>query len=51
MILFSLITALILNRDIVLRGFFRAVFFYPVLLSARGRGADLEMDFCSAMAC
>ena len=33
MILFSLITALILNRDIVLRGFFRAVFFYPVLLS------------------
>jgi len=33
MILFSLVTALILNRDIVLRGFFRAVFFYPVLLS------------------
>lgn len=33
MILFSLIAALILNRDIVLRGFFRAVFFYPVLLS------------------
>ncbi len=33
MVLFSLITALILNRDIVLRGFFRAVFFYPVLLS------------------
>lgn len=33
MILFALITALILNRDIPLRGFFRAVFFYPVLLS------------------
>lgn len=33
MILFSLFTALILNRDIPLRGFFRAVFFYPVLLS------------------
>jgi alpha-1,4-digalacturonate transport system permease protein len=33
MILFSLLTALILNRDIPLRGFFRAVFFYPVLLS------------------
>jgi alpha-1,4-digalacturonate transport system permease protein len=33
MIAFSLVTALILNRDIVLRGFFRGVFFYPVLLS------------------
>jgi alpha-1,4-digalacturonate transport system permease protein len=33
MILFSLITALVLNRDIVARGFFRGVFFYPVLLS------------------
>lgn len=33
MILFSLITALILNRNIPLRGFFRSVFFYPVLLS------------------
>lgn len=33
MIVFSLITALILNRDIPLRGFFRSVFFYPVLLS------------------
>jgi len=33
MILFALITALILNRDLPLRGFFRAVFFYPVLLS------------------
>jgi alpha-1,4-digalacturonate transport system permease protein len=33
MILFSLIAALILNRDLPLRGFFRAVFFYPVLLS------------------
>jgi alpha-1,4-digalacturonate transport system permease protein len=33
MILFSLITALILNRKMPMRGFFRAVFFYPVLLS------------------
>jgi alpha-1,4-digalacturonate transport system permease protein len=33
MILLSLITALILNRPIRARGFFRAVFFYPVLLS------------------
>ena len=33
MILFSLITALVLNRNIPFRGFFRSVFFYPVLLS------------------
>ena len=33
MILFSLVTALILNRKIPFRGFFRSVFFYPVLLS------------------
>lgn len=33
MVLFSLLTALILNRNIPLRGFFRGVFFYPVLLS------------------
>lgn len=33
MVLFSLITALILNRKIIARGFFRSVFFYPVLLS------------------
>jgi alpha-1,4-digalacturonate transport system permease protein len=33
MILLSLMTALILNRNIPLKGFFRAVFFYPVLLS------------------
>ncbi len=33
MVLFALITALILNRKIKARGFFRAVFFYPVLLS------------------
>jgi alpha-1,4-digalacturonate transport system permease protein len=32
-ILFSLITALALNRDIKGRALFRAVFFYPVLLS------------------
>jgi len=33
MVLFALITALILNRNIRARGFFRSVFFYPVLLS------------------
>ena len=33
MVAFSLLTALVLNRNIPLRGFFRAVFFYPVLLS------------------
>ena len=33
LVLFSLITALILNREIRARGFFRAVYFFPVLLS------------------
>lgn len=33
MILLSLLTALVLNREIRARGFFRAVFFFPVLLS------------------
>ncbi len=33
MVLFSLVTALILNREIRGRGFFRAAFFFPVLLS------------------
>ncbi len=33
MIVAALLTALILNKDLPLRGFFRAVFFYPVLLS------------------
>lgn len=33
MITVSMITALILNRNIAGRGFFRAVFFFPVLLS------------------
>ncbi len=33
MILISLITALALNRRIIGRGFFRSIFFYPVLLS------------------
>ncbi len=32
-VVFSLITALILNRTLAWRGFFRSVFFYPVLLS------------------
>lgn len=33
MVGFSLLTAIILNRDIRARGFFRSVFFFPVLLS------------------
>lgn len=33
MVLISLLTALILNRKLAARGFFRSVFFYPVLLS------------------
>lgn len=33
MLFFSLLTALVLNRKIIGRGFWRGVFFYPVLLS------------------
>jgi alpha-1,4-digalacturonate transport system permease protein len=33
MVLLSLVTALVLNRKIIGRGFWRGVFFYPVLLS------------------
>jgi alpha-1,4-digalacturonate transport system permease protein len=33
LVLFSLITALVLNRKIRARGFFRSVYFFPVLLS------------------
>jgi alpha-1,4-digalacturonate transport system permease protein len=33
MLVFSLLTALVLNRKILGRGFWRGVFFYPVLLS------------------
>ena len=33
MVLVSLVTALILNRNIKARGFFRSMYFYPVLLS------------------
>ena len=33
MVVIALVTALALNRKIILRGFFRSVFFYPVLLS------------------
>ena len=33
MIVFSLITALVLNQKIIGRGFWRGVFFYPVMLS------------------
>jgi len=33
MVLFALVTALVLNRKIKFRGFFRSVYFYPCLLS------------------
>ena len=33
MIALALATALVLNRDIIARGFWRSVFFYPVMLS------------------
>ena len=33
MVAFSLVTALVLNRKVIGRGFWRGVFFYPVLLS------------------
>lgn len=33
MVFFALMTALALNRDIIGRGFWRSVFFYPVMLS------------------
>lgn len=33
MVVISLITALILNQNIIGRGFFRSIYFYPVLLS------------------
>lgn len=33
MVIISLLTALVLNRKVVARGFFRSVYFYPVLLS------------------
>jgi alpha-1,4-digalacturonate transport system permease protein len=33
MVVFSVLTALVLNRKIIGRGFWRGVFFYPVLLS------------------
>lgn len=33
MVIISLVTALVLNRKIAARGFFRSVYFYPVLLS------------------
>ena len=33
LILVSLVTALVLNREMRARGFWRAVFFFPVLLS------------------
>ena len=33
MVLFAMLTALVLNRKIIGRGFWRGVFFYPVLLS------------------
>jgi len=33
MVLVALVTALVLNRDIIGRGFWRSIFFYPVMLS------------------
>jgi len=33
MVFIALVTALVLNRDIIGRGFWRSVFFYPVMLS------------------
>lgn len=33
MIVFALATAVVLNREIMLRGFWRAIYFYPVMLS------------------
>lgn len=33
MVMVALITALVLNRDIIGRGFWRSIFFYPVMLS------------------
>ncbi len=33
MVLFSVVTALVLNRKVIGRGFWRGVYFYPVLLS------------------
>ncbi|WP_425040093.1 carbohydrate ABC transporter permease [Primorskyibacter sp. S187A] len=33
MVLIALVTALVLNREIIGRGFWRSVFFYPVMLS------------------
>jgi ABC-type sugar transport system permease subunit len=33
MVLFALVTALVLNREIRARGFWRAIYFYPVMLS------------------
>lgn len=33
MVFFALVTSLVLNRDIVARGFWRSIFFYPVMLS------------------
>ena len=44
MVLFSLVTALILNRKIRGRGFFRSIFFYPGAALAGRRRADLEVD-------
>ena len=38
------VTALVLNREMRGRGFWRAVFFFPVLLSPVVVGTDLEMD-------
>ena len=44
LVVVSLVTALVLNREMRARGFWRAVFFFPVLLSPVVVGADLEVD-------
>ena len=44
MVLFSLITALVLNRKIKARGFFRSVFFLPGFAFPDCCGANLEVD-------
>ena len=44
LVVVSLITALVLNREMRARGFWRGVFLLPGAPVARGGGADLEVD-------
>lgn len=50
MVLFSLLTAVVLNMKIRARGFFRAVYFFPVLLSPVVVALTWKW-ICSATAC